>query len=133
MLNYIETTFIDHTKQIFEVHKVHYFQKTKFQQVLIFTNKFYGKVLVLDNVLQITEYDEYFYNEAIVHIPSITHGNIKKVLIIGSGAGGALREVLRYSVTEVVLIEIDQEVIKACSKYLPDVSKGGFNDPRTKT
>ena len=66
---------------------------TKYQHLLIFTNPYFGKVLALDGVIQVTEKDEFAYHEMLVHVPMLTHGYIKDVLIIGGGDGGTLREV----------------------------------------
>ena len=82
----------------------------------------FGRALVLDEAIQVTEGDEYIYNEMIAHIPLVTHPNPQDVLIIGGGDGGALREVLKYKEVKTVdLVEIDRDVIEASKKYLPSI------------
>src|SRR3569832_196698 len=95
--------------QQFRVDEIIDEEKTDSQDLVIFQNNLYGRVLVLDGVVQITEADEYTYQEMLAHVPLIAHGNAKKVLIIGGGDGGVLREVLRHdTVQQVVLVEIDE-------------------------
>lgn len=80
-------------------------------------------MLLLDGIVQTTEKDEYVYHEMITHIPLFTHPNPKKVLVVGGGDGGTIREVLKHpSVEKAVLCEIDEEVIKASKEFLPTIS-----------
>jgi spermidine synthase len=104
--------------------------RTAFQDVLIFENRLFGKVLVLDGVIQLTERDNHIYHEMLVHVPLTTHGSAERVLIIGGGDGGTLREVLKHPVRQVTLVELDREVIELSQRFLPDVSAGAFSDPR---
>ena len=106
-------------------------EKTSEQDLVIFHNDRFGHVLTLDGVIQITEADEYTYQEMMTHVPLLAHGNVKKVLIIGGGDGGILREVLRHkNVQRVILVEIDGTVIERTKKYLPMIPQGSFDDPR---
>ncbi len=107
-------------------------KKTPFQKIEIFDSFQYGRILVLDGVIQTTEKDEFFYHEMIAHLPLFYHGNAENVLIIGGGDGGALEEVLKHPVKEVWLCEIDEEVIKISRKYLRSISKNAFEDKRVK-
>jgi len=107
-----------------------YKARTPFQECLIFDNPVYGRVLVLDGIVQLSTSDEYIYHEMIVHPPMFTHPNPKKVVIVGGGDGGALREVLRHNPEEVVMIDIDRQFLEATAKHLPSVSIGAFEDPR---
>jgi spermidine synthase len=110
--------------------KVHQ-EKTELQDLIIFDNAFFGRVMALDGVIQLTEKDEPIYHEMMVHVPILTHGNARSVLVIGGGDGGSLREVLKHSnVERLVLVEIDQSVIDLCKEYLPGLSQGAFEDPR---
>ena len=87
-------------------------------------------VLVLDGVIQVTESDEFSYQEMIAHIPLFAHGSPEKVLVIGGGDGGVLREVCKHEgVKEVVICEIDEDVISYSKKYLPSLACG-YADPR---
>jgi spermidine synthase len=106
-------------------------EKTDQQHLMIFENSFYGRVLVLDGAIQTTQADEFVYHEMMTHIPLLAHENPKRVLIIGGGDGGILREVLRHSTIEkVTLVEIDGSVVERSKKFLPSLSKGAFEDPR---
>lgn len=113
-----------------EVEEILHQETTKYQDVLVFRSKSYGNILVLDGVIQCTERDEHAYQEMIAHLPLFTHPNPKKVLIIGGGDGGVLREVLKHaSVEKVVQCEIDKAVIEVAKKYLPSMSCS-FDDER---
>jgi len=113
----------------FKVRKVLYEKKSKFQKIEIIQNDFYGRVLFLDGLVQTTEKDEFFYHEMLVEPALCAHPHPDKVLIIGGGDGGALREVLKHPVKKAWLVEIDQEVIKACEQYFPWL-EAGLSDPR---
>lgn len=106
-----------------QIEEILYNQPSEFQDILVFKSATFGTVLVLNGVIQCTERDEYTYQEMIAHLPLNTHPNPKKVLVIGGGDGGVVREVLKYhSVESVVLCEIDQKVIDLCRKYLPSMA-----------
>ena len=90
-------------------------------------------MLVIDGIIQITECDEFVYQEMMTHVPLFSHKNPENVLIIGGGDGGILREVLRHkSVKKVIMAEIDQMVIDACVEYMPSVNNRGevYQDTR---
>jgi len=115
-----------------EVKEILHQEKSLYQDVLIFKSETYGTVLVLDGVIQCTERDEFAYQEMITHIPMNSHPNPKKVLVVGGGDGGVLREVVKHeSVEEVTLCEIDESVIRLSKKYLPGMAVG-FNHPKVK-
>lgn len=98
-------------------------KKTPFQELTIVKSKTLGNMLLLDGIVQTTEKDEYVYHEMITHIPLFTHPNPKKVLVVGGGDGGTIREVLKHpSVEKAVLCEIDEGVIKASKEFLPTIS-----------
>ncbi|MBT3351736.1 MAG: polyamine aminopropyltransferase [Nitrospinaceae bacterium] len=104
--------------------------KSDFQDIQIFDTEDYGRMLVLDGAIQTTERDEFVYHEMIVHTPLCTHPNPKRVLIVGGGDGGCVREVLRHpEVEQVTLVEIDGMVVDLCREYLPKIS-GKLGDPR---
>ncbi|MFQ5985698.1 MAG: polyamine aminopropyltransferase [Alphaproteobacteria bacterium] len=105
--------------------------QTRYQKVQIFENGTFGRVLVLDGIIQTTERDEFIYHEMIAHPPILAHGGARRVLIIGGGDGGALEEVLKQPVEKVTLVEIDARVIELCREHLPSIGKGAFDDPRT--
>lgn len=91
------------------VKKVLHHEKSKYQDVLIFESTDHGRVLVLDNVIQCTERDEFSYQEMITHLAMNSHPEPKKVLVIGGGDGGVLREVVKHEcVEEAILCDIDE-------------------------
>lgn len=96
-----------------EVEKILHHEKSLYQDVLIFKSTTYGNVLVLDNAIQVTERDEFAYQEMITHLALFSHPNPKKVLVIGGGDGGVLREVIKHeSVEEAILCDIDE--VRSC-------------------
>jgi spermidine synthase len=113
-----------------QVEDVLFHQRSKYQDVLVFKSRTYGNVLVLDGIIQCTERDEFAYQEMLTHLPMFAHPNPKKVLIIGGGDGGILREVLKHDTVEsVTMCEIDQLVIDVSKKFLPNMSKE-FSNPK---
>jgi spermidine synthase len=109
-----------------------YQKKSKYQSIEVHQSKFYGKVLILDDVLQLTERDADSYNEMMAHVPMFQHENPKRVLIIGGGDGYALVEVLKHdSVEHVDHVDLDGDVIKTCETYFPQWGSG-WKDPRVK-
>ncbi|GBE85943.1 saccharopine dehydrogenase [Sparassis latifolia] len=106
-----------------KVKKILHVEKSLYQDVLVFESETYGNVLVLDGVIQCTERDEFSYQEMIAHLPLASHPNPKKVLVIGGGDGGVVREVLKHdTVQQVVLCDIDEAVIRVSKQYLPHMS-----------
>ncbi|TID18524.1 putative spermidine synthase [Venturia nashicola] len=115
-----------------KVNQVLHHEKSKYQDVLIFESSDYGTVLVLDNVIQCTERDEFSYQEMITHLAMNSHPNPKKVLVIGGGDGGVLREVVKHeTVEEATLVDIDEAVIRLSKKYLRGMAVG-FEHPNVK-
>jgi spermidine synthase len=115
-----------------KVEKILDHHRSCYQDILVFESSNHGRVLVLDGVIQITEHDEFSYQEMIAHIPLFAHPNPKSVLVIGGGDGGVLREIARHaSVEKIVICEIDRDVIDVSKKYLPSLAKG-YDDPRVK-
>lgn len=111
-------------------HGDHFGFTNNSKQILVFESTDFGNVLVLDGIIQVSERDEFAYQEMISHIPLLSHPNPKSVLVIGGGDGGVLREVLKHEdIEEIILVEIDATVIELSKKYLPQMSKS-FNDPR---
>mmetsp|Transcript_13680 Transcript_13680/g.23461 ORF Transcript_13680/g.23461 Transcript_13680/m.23461 type:complete len:282 (+) Transcript_13680:73-918(+) len=106
--------------------------KSDFQEVEVFSSKSWGKVLALDGAIQVTEKDEFSYQEMIAHIPLCSHPNPEKVLVIGGGDGGVVREILRHpTVLEVHLCEIDKVVVEMARKHFPRLSSG-LDDSRAR-
>lgn len=105
--------------------------RTDHQYLVIFENAAFGRVLMLDGVVQLTTADEFIYHEMMAHVPLLSLERPRDVLIVGGGDGGVLREVLKHpSVRKVVLCEIDRGVIDLCVEHLPEISSGAFDDSR---
>ncbi|GAB2190967.1 polyamine aminopropyltransferase [Sessilibacter sp. MAH1] len=130
-MNRYNETLYNAWGQSFAVDKVLFEEHTEHQHLIIFKNALYGRVMALDGVIQTTEADEFVYHESLTHVPILAHGNAKKVLIIGGGDGGILREVCRHtSVESITMVEIDNAVVEMSKEYLPNHSQGAFDDPR---
>jgi len=121
----------DNVKLGFRIKKEIAHVKSKYQEIHLLETYEYGKLLVIDGTVQMTERDEFIYHEMIVHPPMVTHPNPRNVLIIGGGDGGAAREALKHEPQEVHVVDIDEEVVKIARKYLPSVSSS-YLDPRVK-
>ncbi|WP_373484396.1 polyamine aminopropyltransferase [Acetobacterium sp.] len=113
-----------------QVDRQLYCGQSEFQRIDIFDSKEFGRFLTLDGFMMLTEKDEFIYHEMMVHIPMAVHPAAKKVLIIGGGDGGAIRELVRYPLVEHIdLVEIDELVVEVCKKHLPQTACC-FNDER---
>ena len=112
-LLYSEANSIGYAQR-FEVDQVLHESRSKHQHLLLFENSYFGRILVIDGVVQTTERDEFAYHEMLAHVPIFAHGAVSNVLIIGGGDGG-----------------IDEKVIELCAKHLPKISDGAFDDHRT--
>ena len=105
--------------------------KSDFQDIVIFESTSHGRVMVLDGVIQITEGDEFVYQEMLAHVPLLAHGSAENVLIIGAGDGGVLRRVLQHNnVKKAVMVEIDGEVIRLSKAFLPKIAGDAWTDKR---
>jgi spermidine synthase len=105
--------------------------KSTFQDIVIFESASHGRVMVLDGVIQITEADEFVYQEMLTHVPLLAHGEAENVLIIGAGDGGVLRRVLQHgTVKRAVMVEIDGEVIRLSKEFLPGIAGDAWTDTR---
>ena len=134
---WIEETLHSEWRTRLKADKILFEQESEHQHLVIFDNKVFGRVMMLDHIVQLTTGDEFIYHEMMAHVPltaleAVEPETKKSVLIIGGGDGGVLREVLRHSSVErAVLCEIDRSVIDMCTEYFPKVSNGAFDDPRT--
>jgi spermidine synthase len=105
--------------------------QSDFQDIVIFESSSHGRVMVLDGVIQITEADEFVYQEMLAHVPLLAHGAAANALIIGAGDGGVLRRVLQHrTVAHAVMVEIDGEVIRLSKQFLPGIAGDAWDDPR---
>ena len=97
-----------------------YSGQSEFQRIDIFESPEFGRFLTLDGYMMLTEKDEFIYHEMITHIPMAVHPKAEKVLVIGAGDGGVIRELVRYpEIKQIDLVEIDDMVVEVCRKYLP--------------
>jgi spermidine synthase len=106
-------------------------EQTQWQSLEVLDLEGPGRTLILAGTLQTSLNEEFFYHEPLVHIPLFAHANPHRVLIIGGGDGGALRHVLLHpNVDRALEVEIDQAVVEASLKFLPEISGGAYSDPR---
>ncbi|MHA6493613.1 polyamine aminopropyltransferase [Pseudomonas borbori] len=130
MSDYQETLYEGYG-QCFRMDELLHEVRTDHQHLVIFENARMGRVMALDGVIQTTEADEFIYHEMLTHVPILAHGLAKRVLIIGGGDGGMLREVCKHdSVEHITMVEIDATVVEMCKEFLPNHSKGAFEDER---
>src|SRR3546814_15690 len=115
-----------------KVDEVLYEGKSEHQHLVLFENSDFGRVLILNGVIQTTERDEFVYHEMLAHLPILAHGAAAKVLVIGGGDGGMLEEVLKHRMVErAVLVEIDVAVIDFSKQHLRSICGDAFDNPRT--
>ena len=106
-------------------------EHSDFQHIRIFDSKANGRILVLDNILQLSDQDEAAYSEMLAHPPILEHGAVRRVLIVGGGDGAVAEEVLKHAgVREVDLVDIDARVVSLCREHFAHVHNGAFDDPR---
>jgi spermidine synthase len=130
MIKFNEKAPYSPVEYLYDVEDILFKGKSKFQEIMVIKNPHYGKMLILDNVVQITERDEFFYHEMLTHVVMFANPSPRKVIVIGGGDGGIVREVLKHeSVDKVFFVEIDEEVINISKKFFPLVSSG-IDDPR---
>lgn len=121
-----------HTVNFFEIKKLIFSGRTKYQEVMVVELYDFGLALILDGKVQSSIFDEFIYHELLVHPAMLAHPNPKKVLLIGGGEGATLREVLKHPVEKVVMVDVDEEVVEICKKYMREMHQGSFDDPRVK-
>lgn len=123
----------DHSDDVrfsIRVDKQLYSGKSAYQRIDVMTSKEFGTFLTLDGLMMVTQKDEFIYHDMIVHVPMATNPRISKVLVIGAGDGGTIRELTRYdSVTHIDMVEIDEMVVDVCRRYLPQTASK-LTDPR---
>lgn len=114
----------------YPVKRIVYRGRSQFQKILVFDAPFHGRVLALDNIVQLTTREEFYYHEMLVHPVLQAHPNPRRVLIIGGGDGGSMREVVKYpSVDQAIECELDEQVVAVSKQYLPGVASG-YRDKR---
>ena len=131
MTEWVDERLHDGWGQRFQVVRILAHVQSAYQDIVVFESAAHGRVLMLDGAVQITEADEFVYQEMLAHVPLLAHGAAKRVLIIGAGDGGVLRRVLQHrSVVEAVMVEIDAEVIRLAREFLPGISGDAWSDAR---
>jgi spermidine synthase len=129
--SWINETLYEAWGQRFRVKRELARVQSEFQDIAVFESETHGRVMVLDGIIQITEGDEFVYQEMLTHVPLLAHGAAETVLIIGAGDGGVLRRVLQHrGVKRAVMVEIDGEVIRLAKEFLPNIAGDAWNDPR---
>lgn len=114
-----------------KVESVLYHERSAFQDILVFESSTYGRVLVLDGVIQLTERDEFAYQEMITHLPLFAHPEPRHVLIVGGGDGGVLREVARHDCVRTIdMCEIDETVVAVARRFFAKSTASAFGDER---
>ena len=110
----------DNVKFSIRVNKQLYSGESEFQRIDVFESEEFGRFLTLDGYMMLTEKDEFIYHEMITHVPMAVNPNIRRVLVIGAGDGGVVRELTKYtSIEQIDMVEIDEQVVAVCKQYLP--------------
>jgi len=105
-------------------------RQSPFQLIEIFNSVEYGRMLTLDGLVMLTERDEYVYHEMMVHIPLLIHPDPKRVLVVGGGDGGCLREIVKHACVEkAVEVEIDRDVVELCKEHFPSIASA-YDNPK---
>jgi len=114
----------------FRIREILASEVSEFQRIDIYRTESHGRLMMLDDVVMLTEKDEFLYHEMIAHVPMCVHPDPKRVLVIGGGDGGTIREIARHpEVDEITIVEIDGRVVELSREYLPFVGCG-FDDAR---
>lgn len=104
--------------------------QSEIQRIDVLESKEFGKILVVDGDLMLTEKDEFIYHEMISHVPMAVHPQVEKILVIGGGGGGVVRELAKYDTVEQIdVVEADPLLVEVCRKYFPQMACS-LNDPR---
>ena len=119
-----------HVKFSVQVERQLYSAQSEFQRIDVFDSKEFGRFLTLDGIMMLTERDEFIYHEMITHVALAVHPNPERVLVVGAGDGGVIRELCRYShIKHIDLVEIDAMVVEVAREFLPQTSCS-LDDPR---
>jgi spermidine synthase len=125
-----DETLDDHTRLGLRVKETLFSGRSSHQEIEVIDTVGFGRVLIIDKVFMTSEYDEFLYHEMLAQPALSTAPNIARVLVIGGGDGGTVREVLRHpDVKECVMVEIDEMVVNVSKEYLPGIGTA-WNDPR---
>lgn len=115
----------DNVKFSIKINRQLVSKESRYQRIDVFDTYEFGRILTLDGFLMLTEKDEFIYHEMITHVPMAVNPDIKRVLVIGAGDGGTVRELVRYKIIEHIdMVEIDKEVVEVSQEYLPFTASG---------
>ncbi len=114
------------------IEDILYSNRSQWQYIQVARSPLFGRMLILDDAVQTTERDEFTYHEMLAHLTLVTHPNPRRVLIIGGGDGGTLKEVLKHPIDDVTMVEIDREVVDVSRHFIPSIGGAAFDDPRTR-
>lgn len=117
---------------IYRVDELLYDGRSPYQRIRVIRNADFGRMLILDEAVQTTERDDFIYHELLSHVPLCTHPRPRRVLIIGGGDGGLLREVLRHPIQHATMVEIDRAVVEVTRQHIPEIPGRAFDDPRAR-
>ncbi len=113
------------------VDKILYEGEVDHQHLIVFENQTFGRLFALNGFIQVSTRDEFIYHEMVTHVPVFAHGAAKRVLVIGGGDGGAIRELFRHqTIDHVTMVEIEGSVVDFSKEWFPGISAGAFDDPR---
>ena len=113
-----------------KIKKLLYREESPYQKIEVFDSHDFGRLLVLDGIVNVSDTDEFVYHEMMTHVPLFTHPNPEKVLVVGGGDGGIVREISKHpQVNQIDLVEIDPCVISVSKQFLPK-SAFAFKEPR---
>ena len=133
MERWVEETLHRGFRVNLKADRVLFDSETEHQRLIIFENADFGRVMMLDSIVQLTTKDEFIYHEMMAHVPLFAHGRAKTALIIGGGDGGVLREALKHpELEQITLCEIDRGVIDLCRTHFPEISAGAYDNPRSR-
>lgn len=117
---------------IYRVDAVLHDSRSPYQRVRVVQNSDFGRMLVLDDAVQTTEGDDFIYHELLAHVPLCVHPAPRRVLIIGGGDGGLLREALRHPIEHATMVELDRTVVDVTRRLIPSIPGAAFDDPRAR-
>ncbi|MBI2864480.1 MAG: polyamine aminopropyltransferase [Chloroflexi bacterium] len=119
-------------RQLYETGSLLHQERSSFQGIEVWESRPLGRMLVLDEAIQVTEKDEFIYHEMIAHVPLVTHPRPRRLLVVGGGDGGTLRRGLEHGIEQGLLVEIDRRVIEVCRAFLPSIGRDAFTHPTAK-
>ncbi len=128
---YIEQTSEDEVL-LHSLKEIIYAGESQYQKIEVIRTGQFGRCLLLDGKMQSTERDEFIYHESLVHPVMMLSDRVERVLVAGGGEGATLREILKYPVKEIVMVDLDETVVNVSKKYLPEWSLNAFEDPRVR-